>query len=1181
MKGIEGRWAILVLVFVFTTSCGGGDGGGENDAKPGPGQDAVGDSVSDVYADIVPDASADQVPMPDQADDSAPTELPPDETPPTVSIIAPKDGAQVSDSVLIEVEADDDREMDKVELYVDGELLATLTTSPYQHDWDVTGLIPGNYLMTAVAYDEAGNSAQDSIEVFVSGECDESGDCPPKSVKVVTPVDGSTVCGEVTIEATATDDIGIAEIEFFVDGDSLGVDVESPYQKDWDTADHEKGEHVIKVLARDTAGHEAFVTVLVNVDNGGGACDNLPNVSIDYPEDGAYVDGVVEIVAKASDDIGVLKVQIFIDNALVSEDNTVPYKVEWDTSEFDEGAHTIKAIAYDTAEQMGQLQIQVTVDRTPPELALQSPDAGFPYHDFVPFEAEATDNFKVDRVEFTIDGDDPVVISQAPYSMDLDTAEWASGTYDFEAVAFDGAEHSDSMAGEFLLDRPPLLSISAPDDDSTVYGTVDIEAQVDDDLGLQEVALYVDGDWKAAMQSQGGGAYHYSWQSPYEKADHELKVVASDLAGQEAQGQIGVSVDYPVTVELLLCDEWDWCEPVEPDVEVTGTVYFAAEAEDDGSEITSVEFHVDGDLEHVDDEEPFEFEWDSALVTDGAHSIKAIAVNELAETAQDFAEVIVNNCDLDGDGYLALTCGGTDCDDGNPDFNPGELDTVGNDVDENCDDVDGMDSDGDGYASEASGGDDCDDTKPGSYPGAPDDVGDEADQNCDGLDGVDADQDGYASVESGGTDCDDTSMEKNPAKDDAVGDDVDQNCDGVDGVDADGDGFASELSGGADCDDAKPNVHPCADDIGGDDEDSNCDGEDVTSCDDCEACTTDSFEGAGCQHLPTGEGQGCDDGNLCTTGEKCTAGVCAGGAVLTCDDGNVCTKDSCDPLQGCVYSPDPAVAGQPCPGGVCFAGVCCAPACVGKECGDNGCDGSCGACGQDEECDAQGQCVASIGLVWKPIPGGTFMMGCSPGDGACGSNENPAHSVTLSPFEMLETEVTEGQYEAVTGEDPSCDWGTDGGPDSPVECIDWYEAKAFCEAVGGRLCTEAEWEYAARGGTTTKYYCGDSASCLNDIAWYLDNSGSHKHDVKGKAPNAYGLYDMLGNVYEWTADWYSNSYYSVSPANNPQGPNSGSYRVLRGGCFYSAYDYLRVSYRSYDSPSAGYGTLGLRCCRSE
>jgi formylglycine-generating enzyme required for sulfatase activity len=220
-------------------------------------------------------------------------------------------------------------------------------------------------------------------------------------------------------------------------------------------------------------------------------------------------------------------------------------------------------------------------------------------------------------------------------------------------------------------------------------------------------------------------------------------------------------------------------------------------------------------------------------------------------------------------------------------------------------------------------------------------------------------------------------------------------------------------------------------------------------------------------------------------------------------------------------------------------------------------------------------------VKWVSIPGGTFEMGCSPGDGDCSDDEKPPHSVTVSGFEMLETEVTEAQYETVMGDNPSCDYNGGGGPDNPVECVTWFDAKAFCEGIGGRLPTEAEWEYSARGGTTTRYSCGDDASCLDAIAWYDANSDGHKHDVKGKDPNGYGLYDMSGNVWEWTADWYSETYYSESPANNPQGPDSGSIRVFRGGGFDYYAVYLRVSFRGYFSPSGDYSNLGLRCARSE
>jgi formylglycine-generating enzyme required for sulfatase activity len=215
------------------------------------------------------------------------------------------------------------------------------------------------------------------------------------------------------------------------------------------------------------------------------------------------------------------------------------------------------------------------------------------------------------------------------------------------------------------------------------------------------------------------------------------------------------------------------------------------------------------------------------------------------------------------------------------------------------------------------------------------------------------------------------------------------------------------------------------------------------------------------------------------------------------------------------------------------------------------------------------------------IPSGTFSMGCSPEDEHCQNEELPAHSVTLSSFEMCETEVTEAQYATVMGDDRFCNWNGGGGPDTPAECVFFAKASTFCQAIGGRLPTEAEWEYAARAGTTTRFYCGDDPACLDDIAWYDENSLGVKHSVRTKAPNGFGLYDMLGNVWEWTADWFSVSYYKSSPGANPEGPDEGLGRVIRGGTFFSAPGLilLRVSLRTHVVPDGIGADLGFRCAR--
>jgi len=209
----------------------------------------------------------------------------------------------------------------------------------------------------------------------------------------------------------------------------------------------------------------------------------------------------------------------------------------------------------------------------------------------------------------------------------------------------------------------------------------------------------------------------------------------------------------------------------------------------------------------------------------------------------------------------------------------------------------------------------------------------------------------------------------------------------------------------------------------------------------------------------------------------------------------------------------------------------------------------------------------NLPYVW--IPPGTFTMGCSPGDGECYDDEKPAHQVTLTRgFWIGQTEVTQEAYERVIGKNPS----HFRGDKLPVENVNWNEARAYCNAVGMRLPTEAEWEYAARGGNASARY-----GSLDAVAWYSGNSGSKTHEVGQKEKNAYGLYDMLGNVWEWTADWYDAKYYASSPPNDPPGPSSGQYRALRGGSWLYSAGYARASYRARYEPEFRYVNLGLRC----
>jgi formylglycine-generating enzyme required for sulfatase activity len=206
----------------------------------------------------------------------------------------------------------------------------------------------------------------------------------------------------------------------------------------------------------------------------------------------------------------------------------------------------------------------------------------------------------------------------------------------------------------------------------------------------------------------------------------------------------------------------------------------------------------------------------------------------------------------------------------------------------------------------------------------------------------------------------------------------------------------------------------------------------------------------------------------------------------------------------------------------------------------------------------------TTGMVLQKVTGGTFTMGDTFGDGF--SNELPTHRVTVGDFYIGKYEVTQGEWQAVMGSNPSS--FSSCGTNCPVETVSWDDVQTFITTLnqrGGnnyRLPTEAEWEYAARSGGKSEKYSGSSN--VNAVAWYLDNSGGTTHPVGQKQANGLGLYDMNGNVFEWVNDW--NGSYSSTAQTNPTGPSTGIYRVLRGGCLSNAVDGVRASYRDYFGP---------------
>ena len=242
-------------------------------------------------------------------------------------------------------------------------------------------------------------------------------------------------------------------------------------------------------------------------------------------------------------------------------------------------------------------------------------------------------------------------------------------------------------------------------------------------------------------------------------------------------------------------------------------------------------------------------------------------------------------------------------------------------------------------------------------------------------------------------------------------------------------------------------------------------------------------------------------------------------------------------------------------------------------------------------------------IEWIMVEGGDFQMGSNNGS----TDEQPIHLVSISSFKMSKYEISNAQY-CVFLNDISCNSNGSfngveyiniaaadcqiefqneifipkaGKNNFPVVFVTWPGASEFAAWTGCRLATEAEWEFAARGGNLATETTYSGSNTIGDVAWYFTNSEEHTHEVGNKAPNELGLYDMSGNVWEWLIDWYQSDYYSISPQDNPQGPDSGIERMFRGGSWRSGPSYCRLAYRSNNIPSYSDDFIGFRVVKSQ
>ncbi|HEX8433612.1 Ig-like domain-containing protein [Archangium sp.] len=551
---------------------------------------------------------------------------------PTVALTAPSSNAYVTGVVPLAAMATGSQGVARVDFYVDGTLLGTDTSAPYELSWDSTGVAEGAHSLNAKAYGTDGiPTTSPAVVVYIDST-------PPDAAVLTSPVQGRVVGGNVLLEATASDNVGVARVEFHADGTLIGTDSTSPHATFWNTSGVGEGAHTLTVKAFDGAGNvRSSDGVWVTVDN------TAPATAITAPARNALVGGSVQVTATASDTNGVAKVELYVDGTLIGTDTSEPYQVGWNTSGVVEGAHTLTLKAYDTAGNAATSSpVVVTLDSTLPDVALTSPGPGTYHRGTVELAATASDNQGVARVEFYVEAYNEDALlgtdSTAPYTLSWNTL--ATSTYNgantLKVKAFDIAGNVRTSARVVVTidNTAPTAGVSTPAYGAHVRGIVPFTAIARDSLGVERVEFYDNG---TLLGTDFTEPYVVDWDTTLVlDGHHNLVAKVFDIAGNmRSSAQQPVAVDNSAPMTALSAPAQN--------AQVRGSVPVSATASDNLG-VVKVEFFADGTLLGTLTTAPYVVGWNSTGVADGVHTLITQAYDKAGNVTTSAAvQVEVDN----------------------------------------------------------------------------------------------------------------------------------------------------------------------------------------------------------------------------------------------------------------------------------------------------------------------------------------------------------------------------------------------------------------------------------------------------------------------------------------------------------------------------------------------------------
>ncbi len=462
-------------------------------------------------------------------------------------------GSIVWSSTNIAVNITAGNPISKVEFYIDGTLKNTDTSSPYSYTWNTTEVQDGWHSIKITAYDSQNTQSSVNTSVIVY-----NANSPTINLSLQ---DGAIIYGAqcmVSAEVNKGYEQTINKVEFYLNSTKIGEDTVAPYTITFDTTKFQDGDYTLRTVAYDKKGQQGSKQISVKIKN----TDEPPSVSIISPQNGQTVGGTVNIQVDAQDDRSISKVEFYIDNIKTYTDAGRPYSWNWDTTQYSEGPHTIKVVAYDSANQTATHQITLTVSRNvqqdnPPSVDFISPTNGATISGVVSVSIYASDDKGVQKVELYINNTKIVELTTYPYTYSWNTQNYQNGSYTLKAVAYDTnnqssqksivvnvSNQSGSGGGGGTTDTPPSISIVSPQNNAVIDATLNLTVNLDDDKGLSKLEIYLNSNLIGTYTSIHIGTNNFQIDlSFYNNEQYILKAVVYDNANNTSESSITIKLN--------------------------------------------------------------------------------------------------------------------------------------------------------------------------------------------------------------------------------------------------------------------------------------------------------------------------------------------------------------------------------------------------------------------------------------------------------------------------------------------------------------------------------------------------------------------------------------------------------------------------------------------------------------